>query len=460
MRRSGMMKLRTRLNLVLAGLSGVLVIVLLVVQIQTSRASVSEEIGAANRVASQLLGRLAFVYSSAGGPALLLQFLEQLGRVRANDIILRSISGEVYYKSPPPTYKAGREAPEWFARMLTPPSSVHTFLLPGGVQLVVKSDASRAVLDGWDDFVRLLLVSAVMLIAINGLAFWSVGRALAPFPVIVEGLKRIQQGHLGFRLPPLPGYEASVMSSAFNGMAQGVEEKLHAERQALAAETRLEERREMARVVEQRLEEERRSIAHELHDEFSQSVTAIRSLAMAIASQGGMRDPRTGEAAKLISDEAGRLYDAMHGLIPRLMPLSLDTLGLADTLDSLVRDWQRRSPSTELLLTQNLQAALGTSVTLTLYRLVQEGLINALRHAQASRIEIEVQSDAERATVTISDDGVGLPEEWSRPGHFGLRGLAERVENLRGVFHVGNREPRGVILRAEIPLADSPGVSA
>lgn len=455
-----MMKLRTRLNLVLAGLSGVLVIVLLVVQIQTSRASVSEEIGAANRVASQLLGRLAFVYSSAGGPALLLQFLEQLGRVRANDIILRSISGEVYYKSPPPTYKAGREAPEWFARMLTPPSSVHTFLLPGGVQLVVKSDASRAVLDGWDDFVRLLLVSAVMLIAINGLAFWSVGRALAPFPVIVEGLKRIQQGHLGFRLPPLPGYEASVMSSAFNGMAQGVEEKLHAERQALAAETRLEERREMARVVEQRLEEERRSIAHELHDEFSQSVTAIRSLAMAIASQGGMRDPRTGEAAKLISDEAGRLYDAMHGLIPRLMPLSLDTLGLADTLDSLVRDWQRRSPSTELLLTQNLQAALGTSVTLTLYRLVQEGLINALRHAQASRIEIEVQSDAERATVTISDDGVGLPEEWSRPGHFGLRGLAERVENLRGVFHVGNREPRGVILRAEIPLADSPGVSA
>jgi len=233
-------------------------------------------------------------------------------------------------------------------------------------------------------------------------------------------------------------------------MAQAVEDKVQAERKALEAETQLEERREMAQLVEQRVEEERRLIAHELHDEFSQSVTAIRSLALAIVTQGAARDP--GEAARLIAEEAARLYDAMHGLIPRLVPLSLDTLGLAETLESLVRDWQRRTPSVALVLRQELSADPGPSVTLAIYRVVQEGLINALRHAQASHVDVSVQSDAHRMVVMITDDGVGLPADWARPGHFGLRGLRERVVHLGGVLTVVNREPHGVCLTAEIPL--------
>jgi signal transduction histidine kinase len=95
---------------------------------------------------------------------------------------------------------------------------------------------------------------------------------------------------------------------------------------------------------------------------------------------------------------------------------------------------------------------LGPSVTLAIYRIVQEGLINALRHANAKRVEISVESDARRIAVTIIDDGVGLAEEWARPGRFGLRGLTERVEHLGGTLAVGNREPHGVRLAAEIPL--------
>ena len=209
----------------------------------------------------------------------------------------------------------------------------------------------------------------------------------------------------------------------------------------------------MALLADQRVEEERRLIAHELHDEFGQSVTAIRSLALAIATQGGVRDPAMGDIARLISEEAARLYDAMHGLIPRLTPLSLDTLGLAATLDNLVRDWQRRHPSIALMLRQELPADLGPSITLTIYRVVQEGLINALRHAQPSRVDIDVQSDSQRIVVTVADDGVGMPAEWARPGHFGLRGLADRVGQLGGRFNIGNRAERGACLTAEIPLA-------
>jgi len=446
------MKLRTRLNLVVAGLTALFVVVLGATEIQSTRESVREEIEAASRVAAQLLGRLASIYSREGGSEAVLPFLQQLGRVRANEITLKSPRGEVLYRSPPPTYKAGRTAPAWFAQMLAPQTARHIFPLPGGSQLVIEADTSRAIIDAWDDMLRLGLISVVMLLLVNGLAFWLVDRALAPVPVIANGLERIQRGDLAFRLPPLPGFEAGVIGAAFNRMAEAVEDKVKAERMAREAQTLLEERQELSRIVEQKIEEERRLIAHELHDEFGQSVTAIRSLAQAISAQGGQRDPATGEAARLISEEAARLYDNMHGLIPRLTPLSLDTLGLATTLDNLVKDWQRRYPTVALSLRQDFSEDLGPSVTLAIYRVVQEGLINALRHAQASKVDTEVQSDGKRIVVTVTDDGVGLPSDWSRPGHFGLRGLAERVEHLGGGFTVSNSSTRGVTLQANIPL--------
>jgi two-component system sensor histidine kinase UhpB len=413
---------------------------------------VREEIEAANRVASQLLGRLTSLYSTIGGPDLVLQFLDHLGRVRANEVYLVSPRGEVLYHSPPATYKAGREAPAWFARLFSPGSARQIFELRGGVRLVVEAQPSRSVLDAWDEFVRLSTVGAIMLIIVNGLAFWSVARVFKPIPVIADGLERLQRGDLGFRLPPLSSSEANVIGSAFNRMAQALEDKVRAERQARDAEARLEERREMSSLADQRVEEERRLIAHELHDEFGQSVTAIRSLALAIAAQTGTRDTAIGETARLISDEAARLYDAMHSLIPRLAPLTLDALGLSATLENLVRDWQRRHTSVTIDFKHELPPDLGSSVALAVYRVVQEGLINALRHAQPSRIAIVVEGTPERIRVSVSDDGIGLPTDWARPGHFGLRGLADRVSQLGGTFDVGNESGGGARLLAHIPL--------
>jgi two-component system, NarL family, sensor histidine kinase UhpB len=446
------MKLRTRLNLVVAGLTATFAVVLIGEEIRSTRLSLREEIAAGNRVASQLLGRLAAIYSREGGADQVHRFLDELGRVRANDITLETETGEVLYRSPPATYKAGRVAPAWFSQLLAPDAPRNVFALPGGTRLTVQAEVSRALLDAWDDLVRLLALAVAMLIVVNGLALWLVDRALAPFPVIAAGLARIESGDLGARLPPLAGHEASTMGAAFNRMAQAVQDKVAAERKARDAELRLEERRELARIVDQRLEEERRAIAHELHDEFGQSVTAIRALAQAIAVQAGTRDAATRETAELISGEAARLYDNMHGLIPRLTPLALDTLGLAGTLENLFRDWQRRFPAVTLTVRHEIPADLGPSVALAIYRVVQEGLINALRHAQSTRVDVAVSADASRIAISVRDDGVGLPPDWSRAGHFGLRGLAERVAQLGGTFAVANAANGGVELTARIPL--------
>src|SRR5213080_667894 len=394
------MKLRTRLNLVLIGLTAVSVGVLIVDELHDMRSSIREEIEAANRVAAHLLGSLALTDSSADGLGAVREQLQKLGHVRANDITLRTASGEVLYRAPPPVYKAGREAPAWFARLLAPAPARQVFGI-GDAELIIEAQPSRAILDAWDDLTRLVAVAVIMLLLIGGLAFWLVDRALAPFPVIVAGLERL-------------------------------------------------ERRELALLIEQSVEEERRLISHELHDEFAQSVTAIRSLAMAIHTQSAAA--AASEPARLICEEAARLYDAMHGLIPRLAPPSLDTLGLAESLESLVREWQRRHPVPVLSLQHQLPADLGGSATLAAYRVVQEGLVNVLRHAQAERVSIDLRANGQCMVVSVTDDGVGLPVEWRRPGHFGLRGLAERVEHLGGRLRVANHEPHGVSLMAEIPL--------
>ncbi|HEU5443743.1 MAG TPA: ATP-binding protein, partial [Steroidobacteraceae bacterium] len=186
-------------------------------------------------------------------------------------------------------------------------------------------------------------------------------------------------------------------------------------------------------------------------------VTAIRSLAQAIVGQSSQAPMQ--EAARLISEEAARLYDAMHGLIPRLAPAALETLGFSEALEGLVRDLQRRHPSVMLTLRQELALDPGPDVSLAAYRVVQEGLSNALRHANASQVDVELRAERRRITVTVTDDGVGLPENWSRPGHYGLRGLGERIAQLGGKLTLRNCGSRGTLLAAEIPLSP-PRVSA
>jgi two-component system sensor histidine kinase UhpB len=100
----------------------------------------------------------------------------------------------------------------------------------------------------------------------------------------------------------------------------------------------------------------------------------------------------------------------------------------------------------------DLNIDLGPSATLTIYRTVQEALINAIRHANASAIDVNVDTEGDRVRVRIADNGRGLPSDWARPGRYGLRGLRERLATLGGRFDVRNGAQGGVELLASIPL--------
>lgn len=228
-----------------------------------------------------------------------------------------------------------------------------------------------------------------------------------------------------------------------------------------AAERELEHNRRFTQLVQSRLEEERRSIARELHDELGQCVTAIRTIGTAIANRSERDSPDTHANAKTIVSVAAHIYDVVHGIIKQLRPSALDNLGLGETLRGTVASWRERHPELdcELQLDGDLED-LDESVNIAIYRVVQECLTNVVRHAQATRAEVNVSrgtagDSADAIVVTVSDDGRGLDQQESEASRFGLMGMRERVQAFGGSLEISGEEGRGVRVRAVIPLAKS-----
>jgi two-component system sensor histidine kinase UhpB len=447
------MSLRLKINLIVAALTLLFAATVLTLQLRSMRESVHEEVVAANRVAAQLLQRTVWRYAAQGEPAML-AFLQGMGRVRSNDITLLDARGRELYRSPPPTYKAGRDAPAWFSALIAPPPSVQAIEFPDG-KLVVQANASRAEVDAWDNAVVLVLSALALLIVVNAAVYWLVGRAVRPFSQIVVALNQLQRGRFDVALPPLAGTEAGAIGAAFNRMVGELQGHIETERRAVRAELQLADSRELTRWIDQHIEAERHMIARELHDEFGQSVTAMRSMALSIVSRVRTLDPQAEQAARLIADESSRLYDAMHGIIPRLTPLVLDNFGLAEALGDLVERTKASHAGVQISLQVELAgAALATDASLALYRAAQEGLTNALRHGQACHLQLNVLGRADEVTLELVDDGRGLPAEGTqRSGHHGLRWLAERVHGLGGRFEIAPASPRGVRLTVVLPLS-------
>ena len=451
------MSLRAKINLIVGALTLLFVAALLALQIQGMRDAVHEEVVAANRVAAQLLNRSIQGYGPRGTGAVQ-DFLQGLGRVRSNEISLFNDQGDVLYRSPPSAYKLGRDAPAWFGRLLTPDASVQAIAFADG-RLEVRANASRAVLDAWEEFTHIGLASVVLLVAVNLMVLWLVGRAVRPFGQIVGALNQLEAGRFDVALPRLPSSEAAVIGAAFNRMVARLQHHLETEIRALRAERELSDSRELARWIDHHIEQERRAIARELHDELGQSVTAIRSMALSIAQRMAPLDATAEQAARLIAEESSRLYAAMHGMIPRLAPMVLDTLGLAAALNDLAARTRLSHPGVQVELQLDLvDAVLSADAALALYRAAQEGITNALRHGQASHLRLQLQAGTDPVLLELTDDGIGLPAAAAPGGapgprgeHYGLRWLAERAESLGGKLSLHNVQPHGVRLRMSLP---------
>ncbi len=446
------MSLRLQINLIIGVLLATFASLLIAFQLEDTRRSVDDEMEGANMVATQLLSRL----QAANRQTSLIEmkdFLNKVGRVRANEIELLDDNGYMLYHSPPPVYKAGRDAPDWYSNIVSPSVKTREITLDKG-RLLVRADPSRAVLDGWDDFVPLLVTILFGMVIGMLLISWLVGRALQPIQQVVQGLYEIGKGDYDTRLPGMRGQEAQLMGTAFNAMAQSLQDGMSAREKAREATLALAQNRELTQVIQTRIEEVRGQIARELHDELGQQVTAIKSVGMAIAHRAKGVDTQIEASARMVMDCADAIYEEVHQLVTKLRPLALDRFGLQDALQDLLEEARSRHPGMQLsMLIEAPLDQLEDNLATATYRIMQESLTNALRHAQASQIDMKVVVVNDELHLEIRDNGQGPSADWQQSGHFGVIGMSERAQGLGGHLLFEPLQPQGARVLAVLPLS-------
>ncbi len=211
-----------------------------------------------------------------------------------------------------------------------------------------------------------------------------------------------------------------------------------------------------------RLQElERKQLARDLHDDMGQFLNAIKLDAVSILEGQGMDPQQSIAAAQSIVRSIDHVHVAVRDMIRQLRPVGLDELGLSAAIENCVDQWRQRLPETEFSL--RLRGALDVvneSLTLTLYRLIQEALTNISRHAAAREVDIVLERQASVAggpdelVLTVSDNGRGMVAG-ARTAGYGLNGMRERVTMAGGSLQVVSAPGRGFSLQARLP-ASSP----
>ncbi|MGO9328409.1 MAG: ATP-binding protein [Steroidobacteraceae bacterium] len=226
------------------------------------------------------------------------------------------------------------------------------------------------------------------------------------------------------------------------------------------AETRLEEalaaNRALAKETLRIQEADRKHLALELHDELGQYLNAIKLDAVSIRDGTTPDLPGPIEASDAIVRTVDHLHGVVSQMIARLRPVALDELGLLAAIEHGIDQWRRRLPDTQFSFHArgNLDG-LDEALNLTAYRLIQEGLTNIYKHANASHVEISLTQSADGGRsdlcVTVVDDGCGVDLRQRAGGH-GLNGMRERTELSGGTFSIDSAPGRGLRFEAHLPI--------
>jgi len=292
--------------------------------------------------------------------------------------------------------------------------------------------------------------SAAMIGALGILVYFVVECALRPTRDVVGGLIRLAAGDLKCRLPPFRLAELQSISSVFNDLATTLE-------------VATSERADLARRLVEAREQERRHLARVLHDELAQSLSAMSATAASIKVTAATDCPSLVAEAQALTETAGNIMKGLRRTVQELRLQEIDDIGLLASLEGLIADYNCRGcGKTQFFLeTHGDVNALPPAITVHIFHIVQEGLTNALKHAQAANVRAVVRVDPDEdgtglVEATVEDDGAGSAHEIKGEASFGLGliGIRERTLALGGQMNVVLGLERGRILRVAIPIAE------
>ena len=222
------------------------------------------------------------------------------------------------------------------------------------------------------------------------------------------------------------------------------------------AELAMREREMMGRLVEAQ-EAERNRIARDLHDHLGQQLTALRLKLESLKSKV-VSDPHLAAEVAATQEYASRIDLDINYLAWELRPTELDQLGLTDPLRSFVREWSTTyGIAAEFHSLKDKNGRFDPALETNLYRIVQEGLNNILKHADANNVSVLLDQRDDLLVLIIEDDGKGFDPEGKRRkglsgGGLGLIGMRERTALLGGTLEIESRTGGGTTVYARVPL--------
>ena len=331
--------------------------------------------------------------------------------------------------------------PDWFvsAMNLDFPAIEHQIKTSDNqtLKLIITPRPLDEITEAWQES-TMFFSSMSLLIALSFFTIHLVfSKSLAAIGSMVETLRSIETGNYRQRLPRFAALELDTIANAINHMSSELQQA-QAANQALTQHTLSIQ------------EAERQQLSQDLHDEFGQSLTAIKVMAAAAVS------PKADlpQISQSIQDSCEHLMQVLRSMMQQLHPLILSQLGFIATLEDLVSVWQKRYPGLDWQLDYDLNIDdLPDTLSIQLFRVIQECLTNCVRHAQAKQIKINLHTDqkARLLLLHIRDDGQGCSDYQLHSG-FGLKGIRERIHSLQGTLDIVSAPLQGMQITASIPL--------
>lgn len=203
-------------------------------------------------------------------------------------------------------------------------------------------------------------------------------------------------------------------------------------------------------------DEERQRIAGELHDSLGQSLVIIKNRAMIC-----LRDPtfveRVSEQLEEISSTATAAIDEVHEIAHNLRPYELDRLGLVKAIETMVRKLANSSSIEFATKLDPVDGLLAREAETSVYRIIQEGLNNVVKHSQATKASVSLKRTSDKLEIQVTDNGKGITKHHEGAGDargLGLAGVAERARMLGGSSAVESSPHRGTKLIVILHLSE------
>jgi len=204
-------------------------------------------------------------------------------------------------------------------------------------------------------------------------------------------------------------------------------------------------------------ETERAKLARDIHDELGSILVSAKMDVAWVQDRIRRKDPENSAKLERALGTLDDGVDIKRRIIEELRPTLLDNLGLSAALEWQLHEvCDKAKLDCQISLPDGDDSGMPPSQSIALYRILQEALTNVVKYAQAKNVTVNFELTADRASLTIEDDGVGIPERASdhRLSH-GIAGMRQRVRAFDGEFSIARRPAGGTIIKVDLPLRRS-----